>query len=406
MERGAANIEEGQLNFANQTCGYAFACFLLGRPANTQTPEGIPLTFPRANRWGAYINDDFKVNSRLTVNLGLRFDYNGWGTDAQGLWRTLDIPGVGADIDRGAGYTLPDGSVIPTIFPGVLGEEGAKKLTKQQLRFFMPRIGIAFRPTEKTVIRMGAGWFDNIQHLNTFTIFNLMPPKAGSQAYQTSSVAAQTVPVNAANGQTINLQTFRYAPNSPVLTLNDPFLTSTGGAAVVRPIDVVYLPPDYKDGDVWKWSFDVQRELPWNVIAGVGYAGSKASHIGNSVINWNDPVTPVSCFPRICGRIRNFSIRRVLTSGSSQRAGYATSIHTGKASITACRSSSTSALRMIFRLAWRTPTPNLTATERLEARKAQVSRIHATAAARAESTRSTRPIGRSQISFGNFLAAQ
>ena len=43
----------------------------------------------------------------------------------------------------------------------------------------MPRIGIAYRPTDKTVIRMGAGWFDNIQHLNTFTIFNLMPPKAG-----------------------------------------------------------------------------------------------------------------------------------------------------------------------------------------------------------------------------------
>ena len=114
---------------------------------------------------------------------------------------------------------LPNGSVIPTIFPGVLGEEERKKLTKQQIRFFMPRIGIAFRPTEKTVIRMGAGWFDNIQHLNTFTIFNLMPPKAGSQAYQTSYVAAQTVPVNAVNGQTINLQTFRYAPTSPVLTL-------------------------------------------------------------------------------------------------------------------------------------------------------------------------------------------
>ena len=36
----------------------------------------------------------------------------------------------------------------------------------------MPRIGIAFRPSEKWVIRAGGGWFDNIQHLNTFTIFN------------------------------------------------------------------------------------------------------------------------------------------------------------------------------------------------------------------------------------------
>ena len=39
-----------------------------------------------------------------------------------------------------------------------------------------------------------------------------MPPKAGSQAYQTSYVAAQTVPVSRANGQTVNVQTFRYAP--------------------------------------------------------------------------------------------------------------------------------------------------------------------------------------------------
>src|SRR4051794_1069002 len=160
----------------------------------------------------------------------------------------------------------------------------------------MPRVGIAWRPSEKWVIRTGGGWFDNIQHLNTFTIFNLMPPKAGSQGYQTSYVAAGTVPVNAANGQTVNVQTFKYAPGSPVLTLNDPFLTASGGSSVVRPIDVVYLPPDYKDGDVWKWSFDVQRELPWNSIASVGYAGSKASHIGNSVINWNDPVAPVAVF--------------------------------------------------------------------------------------------------------------
>jgi len=56
----------------------------------------------------------------------------------------------------------------------------------------MPRIGIAFRPTDKWVIRTGVGWFDNIQHQNTFTILNLMPPKAGSQVYYTSMQPAQT----------------------------------------------------------------------------------------------------------------------------------------------------------------------------------------------------------------------
>ena len=311
MERGAANIEEGQLNFANQTCGYAFACFLLGRPANTQTPEGIPLTFPRANRWGAYINDDFKVNSRLTVNLGLRLDYNGWGTDAQGLWRTLDIPGVGADIDRGAGYKLPNGNVIPTIFPAF-----SAKRRQETDQAAAPLLYASHwdRVSPNREDRDSYGRWLVRQHPAPEHVHDLQSDAAESREPGISDVVCCSAirAVNAVNGQTVNLQTFRYAPNSPVLTLNDPFLTSTGGASVVRPIDVVYLPPDYKDGDVWKWSFDVQRELPWNVIAGVGYAGSKASHIGNSVINWNDPVSPgLSVLPE------SAALSAILRPGSS-----------------------------------------------------------------------------------------
>ncbi|MSV28055.1 MAG: carboxypeptidase regulatory-like domain-containing protein [Bryobacterales bacterium] len=295
IERGAANLEEGLLGFSGAQAGYSFASFLLGRPSTTQTPEGIPLTFPKANRGGAYVNDDWKVTSKLTVNLGLRFDYNGWPVDSKGLQRTLDIPGLGTDIGRGNSFKKADGTIIPVVFPGTLGEAGAKKLANQQVRFFMPRVGIAFRPAEKWVIRTGAGWFDNIQHQNTFTIFNLMPPKAGSQAYLTSMQPAGTTNITGANGQVFPITSQRYAPGSNILTLDDPFLTR-GGISQVRPIDVLYLPPDYKDGSVWKWSFDIQRELPWNVALTVGYAGSKGYNVGNSVINWNDPVRPGTTF--------------------------------------------------------------------------------------------------------------
>lgn len=291
MERGAANLEEGLLGFNAATCGYAFACFLMGRPNTTQTPEGIPLTFPRANRFGAYFHDDWKVSSKLTLNLGVRFDYNGFPKDAKGLWRTLDIPGFGTDIGRGNGYTVPGtNQVIPTVFPTQVNEQGAVKLTRQQVKFFMPRIGIAYRPTDKWVIRTGVGWFDSIQHLNTFTIFNLMPPKAGSQVYNTTMqiLPTQTLPSNGPGGS-FNFTPQRYAPGSTILTLDDPFLTRTTGSSVVRPVDVVYLPPDYKDGYVWKWSFDIQRELPWQSAISIGYAGSKGTNVGNSVINYNDP---------------------------------------------------------------------------------------------------------------------
>ena len=50
MERGAANLEEGRVDFNANQSGNAFASFLLGCPNQSQTPEGLPLTFPRSLR--------------------------------------------------------------------------------------------------------------------------------------------------------------------------------------------------------------------------------------------------------------------------------------------------------------------------------------------------------------------
>jgi hypothetical protein len=289
MERGAANLEEGVLGFSAQETGYSFASFLMGLPNSTQSAEGLPLTFPRSNRWGTYIHDDWKVSKKLTVNVGLRFDYVGVPVDSKGLWRTLDLPGVGTEIGRGKGYTTTDGKTIPTIYPPTVDEKGAVRLFDQKYRFFMPRVGIAWRPTEKWVVRAGAGWFDNINHLNTWTIFNLMPPKSGSLLFQSVNDVFQTTPVVGADGATYNVSTRIYRAGRPILTLDDPFLQKTGAAATVRPINVLYVPPDQKDGDVWKWSLDIQRELPYQIALTAGYSGTKGSHIGNSIANFNSP---------------------------------------------------------------------------------------------------------------------
>ncbi len=138
MERGAANLEEGALTFSANETGLGFASFLLGLPNQTGTPEGLPLTFPRANRIGAYIPDDWKATRKLTINVGLRFDYNGNPVDSKGLWRLITFLGEAPDLGRGEGYTKPDGTVIPTIFPKFVDERGAVKLYRQDVRFFMP----------------------------------------------------------------------------------------------------------------------------------------------------------------------------------------------------------------------------------------------------------------------------
>ncbi len=290
MERGAANLEEGALAFSANQSGNAFASFLLGRPDNTQTPEGLPLTFPRSLRQGYYVNDDWKVNEKLTVNLGMRFDYIGVPYDSEGLWRTLDFPGATDIVDgRGNGYST-GGRTIPIVFPGTVDKNGGVPLYDQDVRFFMPRIGIAWRPIDKTVIRIGGGWFDNINHMNTLTIFNLMPPKSGSDLFQTVTDVAQTIPVIGGDGASYNVQTRMYRPGSNVISLTDPLFVGGGGAATSgRTVNVSMIPPDYNDGGVYKWSFDVQRELMRNTVVTIGYVGTKGTHTGNSIGNFNNP---------------------------------------------------------------------------------------------------------------------
>jgi hypothetical protein len=289
MERGAANVEEGALGFSGNESGYALASFLLGLPNSSTSPEGLPLTFPRNTRLGGYFHDDWKVTPRITVSGGLRWDYIGAPYDSQGLWRTLDFPGDGAGIaGRGAGFQIAGGTRIPGIAPAALGDAGAIPLFPKQ-NFFMPRLGITFRPVDKWVIRTGAGLFDNINHLNTWTIFNLMPPKSGSLIFNAVTDVAQNIPVTGGTGQTVSLQTRIFRPGQPILTLNDPFLQAAGVSAAPRPVALNYVPPDYQHGSVWKWSFDIQRELPFNTAVTIGYVGSKGTHTGNSIGNYNQP---------------------------------------------------------------------------------------------------------------------
>ncbi len=275
MDRSAANLTRGRLTFSGNESGLAFASFLLGYPNRAETAEGRPFGSPRANRWGAYFQDDWKLTPRLTLNLGLRWDYYGNPSDIFGRWRTLDFVRT---------HTTPEGERIPTLFPPRIGKEAAIKLWDQDPGLLMPRVGIAYRPTPKWVVRTGAGWFSNVQLLVNYSILNLHPPLSGSQQFDSVTDIAGRIPVSFA-GENFTVQTRRFRPGGTLLTLDDPFT----GQQRVRPVNVLHIQPDHKNSDVWQWSFDVQRELPLQTALTVGYVGSKSTHIANSIANFNAP---------------------------------------------------------------------------------------------------------------------
>jgi hypothetical protein len=274
MNRFAANYPGGRIGFSALESGHAFASLLLGYANYAETPEGLPLTQPRSNMFSLYVLDDWKITPTLTANIGLRYDHFGAPYDAGGFWRSFDF-------DRT--FQTSTGQKIPTLYPDALGEPAAVPLWSFNERLLMPRIGLAWRPVNKWVLRAGSGWYASTPHFNNFTILNLMPPYSGSRQFNSVTDAAQQVPVTAA-GQTITLTTRRFRPGSTPLELGPGLF---GGSAGVNPENLWYVEKNRRNHNHWTWTFDVQRELPLGTALTIGYVGSKSSHLSGIIQNWN-----------------------------------------------------------------------------------------------------------------------
>jgi len=162
----------GNLTFSASFTGHPYGDFLLGIP--TTMSRAFP--FLRVNRvrsqYDFFVADDFKVSSKLTVNLGIRYEYHPF-------WRELQ--GYGSMFEVGSGkIVVPDGSLklVSPIFPrGYVDVVEAKTLglpgntlARGDRNNVAPRIGIAYRPRgNNTVIRAGFGiFYDVVSRALTF----------------------------------------------------------------------------------------------------------------------------------------------------------------------------------------------------------------------------------------------
>jgi trimeric autotransporter adhesin len=277
----------------NGVGGHELASLLLGLPNSGEVPHD-PASFEWYTRyWGAYFQDDWRVNSKFTLNYGIRFEHEdglreiedrqtvGFDQNAVNPIDTI-VPKAGSPL---AGRTLKGG----LIYAGVNGApdfQGDPKKIKPA-----PRVGATYSIDQKTVMRGGYGLFWAPWNYNT-TQHGQVGFSRNTQFSQSS--AESDVPRNFLDNP---FPGGVLAPIGSSLGL----LTNVGG-------QVDFVDQNKGNPKVHQYSVDVERELPNAMAVTVGYVGATGRDIGfcgtndcSININQIDPNVARQLFPAAGG---------------------------------------------------------------------------------------------------------
>lgn len=224
--------------------GSGYASFLLGEVASASGTTHLGES-ERGKSYSVFVQDDWKVTRRLTLNLGLRWDYQSQPVEANNGISNFDPTAK-----------LPNGLLGATVFAGVNG--APRNFRAEDYKDFSPRIGIAYDLTGsgKTVLRAGYGiyypsqfWRNNYGSVNGFANTSTNYPSSNP-----------------------NLQAFRFSDGFPT-PLIQPQGTKLGAAGFLGQT-VYYDESLGKMPRSQQFTLSVQRQLPSNLLLDVSYTGN------------------------------------------------------------------------------------------------------------------------------------
>ena len=251
--RGSFNFDGNRTSNPNPpagapTTGIGMADFLLGYPSAAQLTN-LAVVDQRLKMFSGFFQDDWKFTQKLTLNLGIRYDYATWPYEGKDRMTNFDP-------NTGIKFTPPTSPV-------------GKSLVKPDKNNFAPRVGLAYQYNDKTVVRAGYGRF--------FMLFE----RAGSEDQLSLNLPwlVNNVVSAANSNSTANNIRFQSGFN---LSL-DP--------ASVNPITVRLraVNPEAVDPLVDQWNVGIQRLLPGNMVATLDYVGTKGTHL-STLRSLNQPL--------------------------------------------------------------------------------------------------------------------
>src|SRR5215813_4654782 len=253
----------GQYKFLGTFTGNPFADFLLGYPSVATALTGNPTLHGTGYRVGAYLQDDWRVTNRLTLNLGIRYDINSRFRERDGKMANF-APEIGGFVLPGTpGHTNPAADFAR--FPGVPFATSSQlhypdQLTNNDYNNFAPRIGFAYSPTDSLVLRGGFGIFYNTGLLGgRFGIMGFNPPFTGLELF---------------------LNFDPTAPISAPVSLGNPATSVILGQGPTK---------NFPDAYLQEWNFSVEKQIGSSFMLESEYVGSRGIHLDGTTLP-NQPV--------------------------------------------------------------------------------------------------------------------
>lgn len=243
--------------FASAGTGNGFASFLLGYGTGGGVTNNSLVAGQQLYR-AYYAGDQFQVTSRLTLNYGIRYEQLGPWSERFDRMVVL-LPGVSNDLAQKAGVNAK-GKI------GLVNSADSPSRNNTKLgNLFSPRLGLAYRLNNKTVIRTGYGIF----WLGNDIAFGFAPNGDPVNAYTTPFLGTLDGSVTPKDTLGNPFPTGLIPPPGHSPNLQQLFI----GQGITAP---VY---DEPHAYAQQWNFDIQRELPGGMALSITYAGSKGTHL-------------------------------------------------------------------------------------------------------------------------------
>lgn len=233
--------------FSGQSTTSSFADFLLDLPSQGTYGVGSGVVNLRNFATNLFAQDDFKVSRQLTLNLGLRYEFNGPPIETQKQF-------VGFWPDRYTGPGTPESGGIV-----VSGQNGVPRATVFAPRTnFAPRFGFAYAPMTRLAIRGGYGIY-----------YDQAAGQVAQQYFNNPPVLAQRNLVFPVTG----------VPDGYVYRVDglDPNVLPV--PTTTSAITLTGLEKNPKNDTVQQWNFDVQQQVAGNIVLQAAYVGTHGTHL-------------------------------------------------------------------------------------------------------------------------------